>query len=884
MNLIDVSAEENNLRLKRTKVACIASSILIPLGSFLDYLTYPEFLVRFGIYRIAVTIAIGLFFLALFVELGKRHLKTIGILIALLINAFFCLMIFETEGALSPYVLALNLIIMGAGIGMIWSATETAFVSIASIAFYFLACLFNHNGLHSSGDWNTLLMHMLFLGMTSVVACAVSFFNTRSRENEYSLRSELQSQNEKLTELDKLKSNFFANVSHELRTPLTLILSPIQDLLQRPDLLSEKVATLLRTARDNALRLLKLVNDLLEVIKLEEGKKDLHLRPIDVNAFVGGLVDSMAHLADARGIRLEKRLIEEPATILADNYALERIFLNLLSNAIKFTNDGGSVEVSCAIDEAEARIEISDTGIGIKGEDLPHIFDRFRQADGTSTRKHQGSGLGLALVKDLTEQMDGSILAKSKPGIGTDMIVAFPLRAEGADEAQAQDITSNRDWLESMHQSAEHRAALPIDSPFEKSESEVPSGKGPTLMIVDDEPDMRRYLVSILESDYRVFQVRDGRRAIELASQRLPDLMLLDLMLPEVDGLEICKRLKSNPLTRKIKIILLTARIDESAKIAALENGADDFLTKPFSRAEVEKRLENLLKTSQLEKELRERNLDLENALAELQRAQSNLIQSEKLNALGKMAAGLLHEVNNPLNYVIAALQMAKLEPEVEQNEELKDNLSDIDEGIDRVKNIVSDLHAFAYPSEVDKRLPFSLAKAIETAKRFTADECAGIRFSSELNAEDTAMGSQGHIVQVLVNLLSNAAKAIDAVANSREGKITIRTRKRGNRIDIFIRDNGIGMNEETLNRIFDPFFTTRDVGEGMGLGLSVCHTIVQNHGGTLEAESKANEGTEFRFDIPCASEFISKDPDEALIQPDDKFSCSNSPKTLPNA
>ena len=876
MNLIEVSSEENNLRLKRTKVVCIISLILVPIGSFLDYLTYPNFLGKFGIYRLAVTGLVALLLLILFSEFGKRHINSIGIAIALLINAFLCVMIYETDGALSSYVLALNLIILGAGIAMIWPAKETAFVSITSIAFYFLACLLNHNGLNSSENWNTLLMHMLFLGMTSVVACAVSFFNTRSRENEYSLRRELQSQNEKLAELDKLKSNFFANVSHELRTPLTLILSPIQDLLQRPDLLSEKVATLLRTARDNSLRLLRLVNDLLEVMKLEEGKRDLDLRPIEVNTFVGGLVDSMAHLADARGIRLEKKFNDGSATILADNYALERIFFNLLSNAIKFTDDGGTVAVTCVIDETEAKIEISDTGIGIKSEDLPHIFDRFRQADGTSTRKHQGSGLGLALVKDLTERMNGSIVAKSKPGIGTDMTVTFPLSAKRADEEQVQGLTSKRDWLENIHQSAEHRAALPINSPFEKLEAELPAGEKPSLIIVDDEPDMRHYLSSILETDYRLSLARNGRQALELANKHKPDLMVLDLMLPEIDGLEVCKCLKNDPETRRIKIILLTARIDEAAKIAALENGADDFLTKPFSRTEVEKRLKNLLETSQLERELRERNQDLENALAELKHTQSNLIQSEKLNALGKMAAGLLHEVNNPLNYVITALQMARLEPEVEQNEELKDNLSDIDEGIDRIKNIVSDLHAFAYPSEVDKQLPFSLAKAIETAKRFTADECAGISLSSELDAEDTAMGSQGHIVQVLVNLLSNAAKAIDEVGNSRAGKISIRTRRRGNRIDIFVRDNGIGMNEETLNRIFDPFFTTRDVGAGMGLGLSVSHTIVQNHGGTLEAQSKGNEGTEFRFDIPSASDFISKDPDETIIQPGDKLSRSN--------
>jgi C4-dicarboxylate-specific signal transduction histidine kinase len=370
------------------------------------------------------------------------------------------------------------------------------------------------------------------------------------------------------------------------------------------------------------------------------------------------------------------------------------------------------------------------------------------------------------------------------------------------------------------------------------------------VLVVDDEPDMRRYLVSMLTDDYRVVQATDGLQGYRLAQEMRPDLMLLDLMLPEMDGLEVCRRLKSQERTRRIRIVLLTARVDEEAKLTALKHGADDFVTKPFSRVEVKSRLANLLSSSQLESSLASSNDSLRQALEDLRRTQAQLIQSEKLNALGSLAAGLLHEINNPLNYCLTALQLLASDPSVRDDELRHEMVADIDEGMQRIRVIVSDLRSFAYPSEAQRQERFDLNDAVEAALRFTAHELRGIEVEKDLPTPAWVSGSKSHLTQVLINLLTNGAKAIVAVGGARQGRLRIAAERHEGRLWVRVADNGVGMDEATLSRVFDPFFTTRDVGEGMGLGLSICHTIVANHQGRLTASSRQGEGSELAFDV----------------------------------
>jgi two-component system, sensor histidine kinase PhcS len=242
-------------------------------------------------------------------------------------------------------------------------------------------------------------------------------------------------------------------------------------------------------------------------------------------------------------------------------------------------------------------------------------------------------------------------------------------------------------------------------------------------------------------------------------------------------------------------------------------------------------------------------NYDLKEAVKNLRSTTDQLIQSEKINAIGSLSAGLLHEVNNPLNYTMTALQVMKMDPHVSSDEDLKDTMKDIEEGMNRIKHIVTDLRAFAYPEEVDKRNQFPVLSAVENALRFTASESQNIEKITDIDESLIVSASKTHVVQVLINLVSNAARAITK-SNKKEGVIKVSAKQENDRVIITVSDNGTGMSEETLKKVFDPFFTTNEVGKGMGLGLSVSHTIVRNHGGNLTVSSKLGEGSVFRFDL----------------------------------
>lgn len=842
------------VRLRYVRISIVLFLFLMPTFSALDWVVYPQLFDEMLRIRFFFDILFLLILLLTFTPLAA-HIRAIGVGAAILAGVSISWLVAISEGAASPYYAGLNLILVVMSVMLPWTLRETAIVCAVTALVYVLACWWNGSEI-LVGDGRTAAFtnNLFFLAATSIICMTASYFQSIRRFEEFRLRYELDRQNKKLAELDREKTEFFANVSHELRTPLTLILAPVEEILSSAAGITDRVAVRLGVVRDNCLRLLKLVNDLLDVIRLEEGKEDLASRPVDLNTVLRGIVDGMIHLADTKEISVSPRFASEPLFVLGDLRALEKVVVNLLSNAVKFTGKGGSIRVETWGDGSSAMFQVADTGIGIPPEEQAHIFDRFRQVDGSSTRRYRGTGLGLALVKELTEKMGGRVDVKSAPGKGTTMTVRLPLAPEGTTEADEEAFGyAEDDGLERLHRLAERRGGLTIDGPDLDwvADESADCGKRATVLVVEDEPDMRRYLVDILEEEYRVVTARTGTEGLRTARERAPELVLLDLMLPEMDGLEVCRRIREDANLRSQKIMLLTARVDEQSKLTALEHGADDFLTKPFSSVEVRTRLRNLLATAVLERDLEERNRRLQKALGELEATQAQLIHSEKLNALGSLSAGLLHEINNPLNYSLTALQLIRDDPAVKENDLLNEVVGDINEGMQRIRTIVSDLRAFAYPSEAERRTPFLLREAVESAIRFTSHELKGLQLMQDVPEGLLVVGSKSLITQVLVNLLSNAVRAVAPVAGQRRGEVRLAAVASSGRVTVRVADNGVGMDGETLKRVFDPFFTTRDVGEGMGLGLSICHTIVSNHGGRLLAHSQPDNGAEFVFDLP---------------------------------
>lgn len=859
------------IRKQRLKIGlCLAAAFTILFGG-LDFIYYPTYTSKLIAVRLVVDFLLIIFFVFAYFDRIK-NVKIAGIVWAFFLFIFIDILIFITEGAASPYYAGLNLTVVALSVVMPWSFLETLLVCISLLFFYLVTIIVHKIETGINYDLQILANNIFFILGTSIICVTASYFNSKRSFKEFRLNHELEENNKKLAALDEMKSQFFANVSHEFRTPLTLILGPIQDVLHGSLKIPDKVASILDIIQQNALRLLKLVNDLLDVTKLEEKKFNLKLEKIEVNKMVGGLANSMMHMAISKEIEIVNDVADKELFIAADVDSMEKIILNLLSNSIKFTGNGGVINVSirteyydCIVDKKQnvlrkenVVINIQDNGVGIDEANLPHIFERFKQVDSSSTRKYQGTGLGLALVKELTELQGGKVKVESAPNKGTNFKLIFPafedtMLSQESKEEDLEDgtVIPEEDKLSNIHKMTIRARKVINDDEHELEEMVTIFDKNAkTILVADDEPDMRYYIVGILkEEGYNIVQSKNGRTALEMVKKYNPDLIILDLMMPEIDGLSVCDLIRKDDKVKMTKIIMLTARSDETSKIKALQNGVDDFINKPFGSIEIKSRIKNLLQNSELQKEIYEKNLSLNQSLMDLRSAQSKLIQSEKINAIGSLSAGLLHEVNNPLNYTMTALQLIKSYPVINSDADLKDMLKDIEEGMTRIKNIVTDLHAFAYPEEADKKIQFPIREAIESAIRFTASETNDIEKIINIKTEIIVSASKTHIVQVLINLISNAAKAIKK-ANKKGGVIKVDVTEEDGRIKLSVSDNGIGMDEATVTRVFDPFFTTSEVGKGMGLGLSVSHTIVKNHGGNLNAESVFGEGSKFYFDL----------------------------------
>jgi C4-dicarboxylate-specific signal transduction histidine kinase len=377
----------------------------------------------------------------------------------------------------------------------------------------------------------------------------------------------------------------------------------------------------------------------------------------------------------------------------------------------------------------------------------------------------------------------------------------------------------------------------------------------PRVLIADDEPDMLKYLKSQLSLNFQVIEAVDGQQAIEKASQFLPDVIVCDMMMPEKNGLEVCRAIRERTSTRSIPILLLTARADEDTKLAALSAGANDFITKPFSMTELSVRLKNLFDTYNLQQELARQNQVLEATIEQLKETEVQLVHSEKLASLGRMSAGIIHEINNPLNFAKTALYVLRIMTESlggNEKKEFREVLEDMAEGINRISGIVSDLRTFTQPHLTQlERVP--VMDVVNSALRLLSNEWENkVSIEKEIPEDQIIWANRNQMIQVMVNLLQNALQAL-ARKHSCENVATIWVQgleENGESV-IVVRDNGEGIPSENLQKIFDPFFTTKDVGEGMGLGLSICYRIIKQHGGRIQVWSEPGQYSEFRLYFP---------------------------------
>jgi signal transduction histidine kinase len=867
-------ANERQERVNTGKVAAALVVFLMPVGVVLDYFVYRERMGFFLILRLACSALAGCIWYLHTTRFGQENYKVLGLPIALLPAFFIAWMISDTEGPVSPYYAGLNLILLAVSVVVHWSVRESIAAVIGVLLLYSSACLLKG----TKEQLPLIFNNFYFLVLTGIIVITGNHFFNRLRFREFALRYELdqnrlqlEENNRKLKELDQIKSRFFANISHELRTPLTLLLAPLEALLhQRGRVTDPETRGLLTTMHSNGMRLLKLINDLLDLVRLESGRMEVKREPLELTDFIKGMASAARQVADDKRIKLETWVAPELGTVLADRDKLEKILLNLLFNALKFTPAGGRVDLRAEKQDGDLVLRVKDTGMGISPKNLPYIFDRFWQADGSARRKYQGVGIGLALVKELTEIQDGKVSVESEEGKGSAFTVQFPCVKAEPRPAQAieEPIQSGKDavpvaagtvaseeWLANLYRRAELFPALtPVQEAVRPVETAVARNR-PTALVADDEPDMLRFLKSQLSPHYNVVEAVDGQQAIEKAAQFIPEIILLDMMMPEKDGLQACREIRERTSTQSIPIILLTARADEETKLASLSAGANDFLSKPFSTTELHVRVKNLIESYQLQRKLARQNQLLESTIEQLKDTEVQLVQAEKLASLGRMSAGIIHEINNPLNYATTGLftlrkQGKHLAPEHQPG--FAEILADIEEGVHRVKNIVSDLRSFTHYN-TDLMEKVKVSEVVATALRFMSNEWKDrVQVHQQVPEDALIDANKNKMTQVLVNLLQNALDALNQkVFENESPAVWIEARVEEGQTVVSVKDNGPGIDPAIADKIFDPFFTTKDVGEGMGLGLSISYRIMEECGGRIVVRTESGKFAEFLLVFP---------------------------------
>lgn len=450
--------------------------------------------------------------------------------------------------------------------------------------------------------WAYLIYLLLFAGVIYLfVRYRVKYLEKKNLRLEQIIgerTKEISQQAEKLKEMDELKSRFFTNISHEFRTPLTLIMGQTENLISEAN--DGRIRQKLEMSYRNARRLLKLINQLLEISKIEAGKNTLTLSKVQIVPYLRQIFYNFESLAEQRGIELEFLQSVNSLTIFADKEKFEKIFNNLISNAVKFTPEGGKITLSIDENPGDAeklQIRVKDTGAGIPENRIRYIFDRFYQVDRTQKSDIEGTGIGLALTRELTEIHEGTITASSKEGEGTEFLLEF---RKGKSHFNREGIIYNYDEVhpgedvmplpapEESGMEFQETSALPLNEITPDDDREV-------VLITDDNADIRAYIKETLEGDYIIAEADNGINGLESARKLIPDLIITDVMMPGMNGFEFSKEIKSDILTSHIPVIILTAKAEEEDKISGLDLGVDDYLTKPFSSRELKTRVRNLI-------------------------------------------------------------------------------------------------------------------------------------------------------------------------------------------------------------------------------------------------------------------------------------------------
>ncbi|WP_224246926.1 hybrid sensor histidine kinase/response regulator [Hyalangium gracile] len=642
---------------------------------------------------------------------------------------------------------------------------------------------------------------------------------------------------EVLAELDRAKTAFFSNVSHEFRTPLTLMLGPLEDLLAT-DRLPPQAREELRLVHRNAMRLLRLVNTLLDFSRLEAGRLEASFEPTDLATFTTELASSFDSAVERAGLTLMLDCPPLPAPTYVDREMWEKIVLNLLSNALKFTFEGG-IHVRLREQAGQAVLEVSDTGTGIPQADLPHLFERFYRVRGAKSRTHEGTGIGLSLVRELVRMHGGEVRVESQQGRGTTFTVSIP---QGVAHLEAERIraprllSSTASGVAPFLEEAARWGGSEAGDAGGREERSAPTGR---IILADDNADMRDYVRRVLSSSFEIEAFPDGQAALEAALAHPPDLVLTDVMMPGLDGFALLRALREDPRTRGLPVVMLSARAGEEAAIEGLEAGADDYLVKPFSARELRARVRS--------------NVELARMRRELSRQEGLAVSlREAIQARDEFLSVASHELKTPLAAFRLQLDLIERQLPPESRALLSQRLGIAARQVQRLHGLVETLLDVSQISmgRLSLRLEdVDLSGLVrETVERMREElERAGSPVTLETQGPLVGRYDRLRIEQLVTNLLSNAARY------GEQKPVEVQVREVGGSAVLTVKDQGIGIAPEDRSRIFERFeraVSVRKYG-GFGLGLWIARQVVEAHGGRIQVDSTPGQGSAFTVELP---------------------------------
>ncbi|WED43086.1 ATP-binding protein [Legionella cardiaca] len=690
---------------------------------------------------------------------------------------------------------------------------------------------------------------------------------------------EVQEKNTKLMELDQLKSDFIANISHELRTPLTLILAPLKTILSNsllnfpPDVLQN-----LERIQRNAARLYTLVNNILDFSKLEAGKFELHEEPVNLNEFLFQLTDDVKDLATERQINLQFQSHAVIKDVLLDKQMLEKSILNLLSNALKFTPAGGTVIVELDAKAEKIFLRIIDNGAGIPEAKIPFIFERFHQLDSSRTRAYEGTGIGLTVVKQFLDLMQGTISIQSQLGQGTTFTICLPARFATTSHKSIP-IEKISNVVETFKVSLTLNKSTDSNNKSAEIEKELPR-----LVLADDNLDVQAYISTLLQDKFEVITANNGQEALATIHKSKPHVILSDIMMPLIDGYQLTNILKTQPETCHIPIILITAQAGENAVSTSLEVGADDYLSKPFSPEELIARINSAYKHYQ--QYLQNCSLN------------SQLLNISRRAGMADVATSILHNIGNVLNSVKISLDMmkesakqpylqnlttisamladnkdnlaqfltedvkGKILPDYlialtkkinESHETIKNEMLCLQNQISHIEDVVAMQEELSGISGVAEKVSINDLINIAISMCKNSLEKRQVTIQQDIKEQLFITTDKAKLLQILINLIQNAIDALSAFNTSKINKfICFKAEKNpeADSVSITVQDNGIGIKKEHLDKIFTFGFTTKSYGHGFGLHTSAL--AAKELGGNLQMKSEGlGYGAEFTLTLP---------------------------------